>query len=67
MLKQARPRFETGNPSSQVLFVFDNTTSHSAYTLDALRATSINLHPEGAQLPLRSGITSLNGEIQAMV
>ena len=67
MLRLAIPIFESAFPGCQALFLFDNATSHSAYTADALRASSMNLRPGGAQQPLRSGINSLTGEIQAMV
>jgi len=67
VLKLAIPIFETAYPGCHALFLFDNATSHFAYSPNALRATSMNLRPGGAQLPLRSGINSLNGEIQAMV
>ena len=67
MLKPAIAIFESAYPGCQTLFLFDNTTSYSAYTADVLRASSMNLHPGGAPQPLRSGINSLTGKIQAMV
>ena len=41
--------------------------SHSAYTQDALRASTMNLRPGGAQAQLRPGINSLTREIQHMI
>ena len=67
VLRLAIPIFESAFPGCQALFLFDNATSYSAYTADALRASSMNLRPGRAQQPLRSGINSLTGEIQAMV
>ena len=67
VLRLTIPIFECAYPGCEALFLFDNATSHSAYTADALRASLMNLCPSGAQQPLRSGINSLKDEIQAMV
>ena len=67
VLKLAIPVFETAFPGCQALFLFDNATSHAAYSKDALRASSMNLRPGGGQAHLRPGINSLTREPQAMV
>ena len=67
VLKLAIPIFEVAFPGCQALFLFDNATSHSAYTKDALRASTMNLRPGGAQAQLCPGINSLTGEIQHMI
>lgn len=63
----AIPLFETVFPEYECLFLFDNATSHSAFTTDALRAKSMSLRPGGAQKKLRPGINSATGEVQLMV
>ncbi|KAG0633634.1 hypothetical protein HOY80DRAFT_896203 [Tuber brumale] len=67
VLKVAIPIFEWAFPNCQALFLFDNATSHAAYSDDALRAISISLRPGGAQSSLRPTINPLTGEIQEMV
>jgi len=67
VLKMAIQIFELAFPHCQALFLFDNATSHSAFSKDALRARTMNLRMGGAQPTLRPGINSLSGEIQPMV
>ncbi|RPB01334.1 hypothetical protein L873DRAFT_1891334 [Choiromyces venosus 120613-1] len=67
VMKLAIPIFEVAFPGYQALFLFDNATSHSAYTKDALRASAMNLHLGGGQAQLQPGINSLTSEIQPMV
>ena len=67
VLKLAIPVFESAFPGCQALFLFDNATSHSAYSDNALRACMINLRPGGGQAHLRPGKNSLTGDIQPMV
>ena len=67
VLKLVIPVFEAAFPGCQALFLFDNATSHSAYSHDALRACMMNLRPGGKQAHLRPGMNSLTAEIQLMV
>jgi hypothetical protein len=67
VLQLAIPIFEVAFPDCQALFLFDNATSHSAYTKDALRASAMNLRPGGGQAKLWPSINSLTREIQPMV
>ncbi|RPA92227.1 hypothetical protein L873DRAFT_1847855 [Choiromyces venosus 120613-1] len=67
VMKLAIPIFEVAFPGCQALFLFDNATSHSTYTKDALRASAMNLRLGGGQAQLRPGINSLTREIQLMV
>jgi len=67
VLQLTIPIFEVAFPDCQGWFLFDNATSHSAYTKDALRASAMNLRPGGGQVLLRPGINPLTGAIQSMV
>ena len=67
VLKLAIPICERAFPDCQALFLFDNATSHSAFSKDALRACTMNLRMGGAQPALRPGINSLTGKIRPMV
>ncbi|RPB01925.1 hypothetical protein L873DRAFT_1884324 [Choiromyces venosus 120613-1] len=59
--------FESAFPGCQALFLFNNATSHSAYSKDALRACAMNLCPGRKQAHLRPSVNYSIGEIQAMV
>ncbi|CAG8607258.1 17279_t:CDS:2 [Cetraspora pellucida] len=50
----AIPIFEACFPGCQALFAFDNATSHSAFSRDALIANHMNLGPAGKQEKLCS-------------
>ena len=67
VLKLAIPIFEAAFPDCQALFLFDNATTHSAYSKNALRASTMNLRFGCGQAQLHSGINSLTGEVQVMV
>jgi len=67
VLQLAIPIFEIAFPDCQGLFLFDNATSHSVYTKDALRASAMNLGPGGGQALLRPGINPLTSPIQSIV
>ncbi|KZT49999.1 hypothetical protein CALCODRAFT_539190 [Calocera cornea HHB12733] len=49
------PAFEAAHPGQQALFIFDNSSGHCAYALDALLAQSINLNAGGKQPVMRPG------------
>ncbi|KAF0740595.1 hypothetical protein Ae201684_003972 [Aphanomyces euteiches] len=53
------------HPEYIALFTFDQSTNHTACAVDALRATSMNMIPGGAQALLRPGF--YNGTVQEMV
>ncbi|KAH9124315.1 hypothetical protein AeMF1_004899 [Aphanomyces euteiches] len=53
------------HPEYIALFTFDQSTNHTACAVDALRATSMNMSPGGAQALLRPGF--YNGTVQEMV
>jgi len=63
----AIPIFESASPDCQGLFLFDNATSHSVYTKDALQASAMNLRPGEGQALLRPGINPLTSAIQSIV
>jgi len=52
VLKLAIPVFESAFPGCQAPFLFNNATSHSAYSSDTLRACMMNLPPGGGQAHL---------------
>jgi hypothetical protein len=45
--EKAIPEFERLNGNCQGLFIFDNSSGHSAYAPDALRVTEMNLGKGG--------------------
>jgi hypothetical protein len=55
VLNQALPIAESLYPGYQLLFLFDNATSHSVYADDALQASKMNKGEGGAQAILRDG------------
>jgi len=57
VLKLAISIFESAFPGCQALFLFDNATSHSAYSDNALQACMMNLRPGRGQALLRPGVT----------
>lgn len=68
VIDHAIPIFEATYPECQAVFFFDNATGHSAYALDALRASVMNLSPAGRQPLMRDGFfsTSTGIQIQSM-
>jgi len=67
VLKLAISVFDSALPGYQASFLFDNATSHAAYSNYALCVSSVNLRPGRGQGHLRTGINTLTGEIQAIV
>ena len=55
VVKKALPIAEALYPGYSLLFLFDNATSHSVYTKDALQAKDMNKGSGGKQLILRDG------------
>ncbi len=53
VVKRAIPIFEARFPGYQILFAFDNASSHSAFSPDALIAKHMNLNPGGKQPKMR--------------
>jgi hypothetical protein len=50
------PAFECAHgPSSQALIMVDNSQGHSAYSLDALLTSRMNMKPGGKQAMMRNG------------
>jgi hypothetical protein len=56
-------------PEYQVLIMVDNSQGHSAYAIDALLTSQMNLRPGGKQARLRDGWYERSGEkiIQSMI
>jgi hypothetical protein len=54
VVERAIPIFETCFPGCQALFAFDNASSHSSFSSDALIAKHMNLSPGGKQPKIRS-------------
>ena len=62
--RKALPIAEALYPAYELLFMFDNTTSHAIYVKDALQVTHMNKGPGGQQLFLRAGwYQNIDGEI----
>ena len=55
IVKKTLPIGEALYPGYELLFLFDNVTSHSIYAPDALQVTHMNKGPGGQQLFLRPG------------
>ncbi|RIA79587.1 hypothetical protein C1645_840337 [Glomus cerebriforme] len=53
VVERAIPIFEACFPGCQALFAFDNASSHSTFSPDALIAKSMNLNPGGKQPKMR--------------
>ena len=53
IVKKALLIAESLYPSYELLFMFDNATSHSIYAKDALQVAYINKRPDGQQSFLR--------------
>ena len=61
---KALPIAEALYPGYELLFMFDNATSHAIYAKDALQVTHMNKGPGGQQPFLRAGwYEAANGEI----
>ncbi len=54
-MKKALPIWEALYLGYKLLFLFDNTTSHSIYAQDALQVANMNKRPGGQQPFLRPG------------
>ena len=52
-MKKALPIGEALHPGYELLFLFDNATSHSIYATDAFQVAHMNKGPEGQQLLVR--------------
>jgi hypothetical protein len=64
------PAFEQAHgPEYQALIMVDNSQGHSAYAIDALLTSRMNLRPGGKQARLRDGWYERSGEkiIQSMI
>ncbi|KAF8587255.1 hypothetical protein K439DRAFT_1645973 [Ramaria rubella] len=64
------PAFEAAHgPGYQALIMVDNSQGHSAYALDALLVSHMNMNPGGKQALMRNGWFEQNGKrtIQSMV
>ena len=55
LVKKIIPAFERAHsPGYQALIMVDNSQGHSAYSVDALLTSQMNLHPGGKQARLRN-------------
>lgn len=64
IVDKALPVAEVLYPGYELLFMFDNATSHSVYAKDALRVGNMNKNQGGQQLFLRPGwYTDQNGKV----
>jgi hypothetical protein len=63
-VNRAIPIFEATHPGAIAVFAFDNSTSHGAFSPNALVASHMNVGPGGKQPKMRD--TVFNGQIQTM-
>src|ERR1043166_2354973 len=64
IVNRAIPIFEATHPGAIAIFAFDNSTSHGAFSPDALIASYMNVGPGGKQPKMRN--TIFNGQVQLM-
>ena len=62
LVERIIPAFENAHgPSYQALIMVDNSQGHSAYSLDALLTSRMNMKPGGKQAKMRDGWFTQNG------
>ena len=64
-MEKAIPVFEKMHPGAIAVFAFDNSSSHGAFSCDALNAKAMNVNSGGKQPKMHD--TIFNGQVQHMV